>query len=268
MKVSVIMSVYNAQQQALQQAIRSVTSQSYTAFDFYICNDGSTNDTAQWLQEEAAKDARIHILTNDTNQGLAASLNRCIQQAPGNFLIRQDADDLSLPGRFSSLCQAAGEHPEIDLFSSNIHLFNEDGVWGIRNYPMFPQKEDFLFCVPFQHGAVAYRKEAVCRVGGYRVLKKTRRTEDLDLFARMYLAGSRGMTLPTVYYAYREDAAAQCRRKYRYRIDEANIKFHAFKELGLFPKGIPYAIKPLIVGLIPNPLLNKLKQWYYHLNLE
>lgn len=268
MKVSVIMSVYNCQKDMLKKAILSVTSQDYADFNFYICDDGSDNQTFDWLKEEADKDFRIHIFKNDTNKGVAASLNRCIELSDGDFLIRQDADDESLPGRFSALCAAAKEHPEIDLFSSNINLFDKTGIWGKRIYPNFPKKEDFLFCVPFQHGAVGYRREAVIKVGGYRVDKETRRTEDLDLFLRMYMAGCKGMTLPDIYYSYREDAQTQNRRKYRYRVDEAKIKFRAFYKIGLFPKGILYAIKPLIVGLIPHPILNKLKKWYYNTDLK
>ena len=58
-KVSVIMSVYNAQKDMLKQAIHSVTSQDYADFNFYICDDGSDNQTFGWLKEEADKDSRI-----------------------------------------------------------------------------------------------------------------------------------------------------------------------------------------------------------------
>ena len=57
---------FNAQKDMLKQAIHSVISQDYADFNFYICDDGSNNQTFDWLKEEAAKDFRIHIFKNDT----------------------------------------------------------------------------------------------------------------------------------------------------------------------------------------------------------
>ena len=33
--------------------------------------------------------------------------------------------------------------------------------------------------------------------------------------------------------------------------------------MGLLPRGIPYVVKPLAVGLLPPDLLNRLKDRYY-----
>ena len=62
-----------------------------------------------------------------------------------------------------------------------------------------------------------------------------------------------------VMYFIRLDEGTYQRRKYCYRLNECIVKFRGFSKLGLMPKGILYAIKPLIVGLIPIKLLNNMK---------
>lgn len=261
--VSVIMSVYNTPVAQLRQSIASVLSQTYTAFTCYICDDGSCAETARFLETVQRRDSRIVVLRNAHNQGLAYSLNKCIAAAQDEILIRQDGDDYSMPERFAALAETMQAHPAFDIVSSNVVLFDDGGVWGRMCYPCEPKAEDFLFCVPFVHGAVALRKQAVLDAGGYRVAKETRRAEDIDLFMRMYANESRGYTVQQELYAFREDAHAKKRRRYRYRIDEAKVKYRGYRLLGLMPRGLPYVIKPLVVGLLPQFLLDGWKDRYY-----
>lgn len=264
MQISVIMSVYNADKEQLKQAVHSVLQQSFSDFELIVCDDGSEKEAGAMLSSLIKEDSRVTILRNEKNRGLAYSLNRCIDAAKGEWLFRQDADDVSTPHRFEKMRQAIEKYPQFDIVSSNLSLFDGSGIWGKMRYPKMPQPKDFLFCVPFMHGAVAMKKDAVRRAGGYRVAKETRRTEDIDLFMRMYAQGSRGYTIQEELYQYREDRAAQKKRKYRYKIDEAKVKLKGFSRLGLLPKGLPYVLKPLVVGLIPQRLLNRLKDAYYH----
>ena len=120
------------------------------------------------------------------------------------------------------------------------------------------KKEDFLFNNPYKHGSVMFRRTELMRAGGYRVAKETLRNEDYDLFMRMQLF-CKGENLTEPLYIFCEDKGAFKRRKYRYRINEARVRLGGFRKLGLIPKGIPYVIKPLAVGLLPRFLLKKLQ---------
>lgn len=264
MNISVIMAVYNGDALQLECAVSSVLAQTMEDFEFIICDDGSEEKIARQLLDYPKKDGRVRLFRNEENRGLAYSLNRCIETARGELLVRQDGDDASVPERLAELCAFAEEHPEYDIISSNLTLVDDTGPWGTMRYPAEPKAEDFLFCVPFMHGAVAMRRTAVLAAGGYRVAKETRRTEDIDLFMRMYANGSRGYTLSKELYLYREDKNAGKKRKYRYRIDEARVKWKGFRRLGLLPKGIPYVVKPLVVGCIPRCLLERMKDRHYH----
>ena len=267
--ISVIMGVYNCpSEQMLTECIESVVCQSFSDFEFLICDDGSENETYQWLVKASEKDSRIRLLRHLENQGLAQTLNDLICMARGELLFRQDVDDRSAPLRFERLLEAWKKYPECSLISSNILLFDEGGFWGKMEYPRWPERGDFLFCVPFMHGAVSMRKSAVLEAGGYSVERLTRRTEDIDLFMRMYCQGAIGYTVQEPLYYYLEDHTAHKRRKYRYKIDEARVKLRGYRRLGLMPKGLLYAAKPLLVGLLPYPVLKKLKDFYYNRKID
>ena len=253
---SVIMPVYNPQPHELERAIRSVLEQDMSDFEFIICDDGSDIGVQEIV--ESFSDPRIKYLRNDRNMGCAYSLNRCIEAAKGELLIRQDADDYSLPGRFSALVKGYID-TGADIIATNIILFDESGEWGHRDYPPTPQKKDFLFAIPFMHGACAYKKSAVAAAGMYPVSKKTARCEEYALFMTMYSQGARGMNINERLYAFNENSEAIKRRRYRDKLREVSVKAEGFRKLKLYPLGIIYLAKPLIVGLIPAKLLAKIK---------
>ncbi|MBQ8162749.1 MAG: glycosyltransferase [Clostridia bacterium] len=260
MKVSVICGAYNAAScYSFDRSIRSILTQSHSDLELIICDDGSTDDTWERLCEYANGDERIKLLRNEENKGLAYSLNRCIELAEGDLIARHDCDDYSAQDRLEKQMDYLMSHPDISLLGTQVYLFDENGVWGKERFPLSVENKDFLFVSPYQHGAVMFRREALLRAGGYRVAKETRRAEDYDLFMTMQTF-SRGANMEEYLYYFCEDKSSRKRRKYRYRIDEVRVRLRGFKRLSLMPKGFFYAIKPLIVGLIPSPILEGLKK--------
>jgi glycosyltransferase EpsE len=138
-------------------------------------------------------------------------------------------------------------------------LFDEKGVFGSVAFPKKVMDKDFLFSCPYLHGSVIFRRDILMQVGGYKVSRRTKRTEDYELFMRLQRV-TRGENLTEPLYYFLENGATVKRRKYRYRIDEAAVRYSGFKRLGLLPRGLPYVAKPLLVGLIPSRLLKILKR--------
>src|SRR3972149_9017394 len=96
--ISVIMSVYN-NAPYLCESIDSILEQTFHDFEFIIINDASTDYTHKILMKCKEKDRRLKVLSNESNQGLATSLNKGLLVAKGKYIARQDADDISLPER-------------------------------------------------------------------------------------------------------------------------------------------------------------------------
>ncbi len=267
-ETSIVTGVYNIENcQSFHKSMQSILHQTYSDFEWILCDDGSTDSTWDLLQEYAAKDERIRLLRNEKNKGLAETLNYCLAYAEGEFVARQDSDDYSLEKRLEKQIDHLKKHPEIAVLGCQSLLFDESGIWGKEVFPRKVTDRDFLFGSPYRHGAVVFRREALRQAGGYRVAKETMRAEDYDLFMTIQTFG-KGENLDEYLYCYCEDWHTKKRRKYRYRLGEAKVRFLGFRKLGLFPKGIFYVVKPLLVGLIPGGLLEKIKDRYYNRRLN
>src|SRR4051812_19112608 len=106
--VSVLMPVYNAEKH-LQEAMESILNQSYTHFEFVIINDGSEDRSASIIN--SYQDKRIKLIVNQENKGLIYSLNYGISQCTGKYIVRMDADDISLKERIYEQVQFMESHP-------------------------------------------------------------------------------------------------------------------------------------------------------------
>lgn len=257
--LSIITGAYNvADCPHFDKSIRSVLEQSFRNFEFIICDDGSTDNTYDLLKEYALSDSRIKLMRNEKNLGLVKTLNKCLEIADGEFVARHDCDDYNAIDRFEKQLEFLNNNPDVCILGTAAYLFDENGVWGKDVMPATVGKKDFLFNNPYKHGSIMMRKSALQKAGSYRVAKETERNEDYDLFMRMHTF-CKGANLEEPLYYFCEDDAARKRRKYRYRINEARVRAKGYKALGLMPRGIPYVIKPLIVGLIPSCILRKLQ---------
>ena len=261
-KVSIIMGIYKMinKRDIVKLAIDSILNQTYRDFEFIICDDGSNDGTYEMVQDLIRKDKRVILIKNNENKGLAYSLNHCLSIAKGKYIARMDADDISMSNRLEKQIKFLDEHLEYAIVGCNLLLINDKGIWGKRILAEKPTKKSFLFTSPFCHPAIVMRKDVLDKVDNYKVEKITRRAEDYDLFMRIYANGYKGYNMQEFLYQFREDDDAYKRRAYKYRIDDVQIRYRGFKALGLMPTAWVYVIKPLIVGLIPQKYLSKLRK--------
>jgi glycosyltransferase involved in cell wall biosynthesis len=119
--VTVLMPVYNGEAY-LCEAIESILQQSYTNFEFLILNDGSSDRSAEIIQSYT--DSRIRLINNAANMQLIATLNRGLDLAQGKYIVRMDADDISLPQRIERQVEWLEKNPEYGLVGSWFEDFN------------------------------------------------------------------------------------------------------------------------------------------------
>ncbi|TWH59719.1 Glycosyltransferases, probably involved in cell wall biogenesis [Desulfitobacterium sp. LBE] len=264
-KVSVIMAVYNTNREIIELAIDSILNQSIKELELIICDDGSSDGIYESLEEISNKDDRIVLLRNPRNMGASAARNRCIAKAKAEFIAIMDADDYSDEKRLEKQIEFLENNSEFTFVGVSGQYFSD--LKGINEekyyFCEYPQKEDFLFTLPFVHASLLFRKKALMDVKCYKEESIVTRSEDYDLMMRLYAKGYYGANLKEVLYFIRLDKSSYKRRKYRYRLLESVVKYKGFRSLGLMPRGIIYALKPLIVGLIPIRVLNMLRRKYY-----
>ncbi len=90
--VSVIIPVYNVEKY-LKEAIESVINQTFKNIEIICVNDASPDNCAQILADYASKDARIKIITHNTNRGLSCARNSGLDIAKGEYIYFLDSDD-------------------------------------------------------------------------------------------------------------------------------------------------------------------------------
>lgn len=257
-KISVIMGIYNCEE-TLGEAIESIIAQTEQSWELIMCDDGSVDHTYEVAKHYYKKfPERIVIIKNTHNMGLNATLNRCLQLARGKYIARMDGDDICASDRFEKELNALENEPEIAIVGTNMAYFDESGCWGEINMPIYPQKKDFLKRTPFCHATCMVRKEAYDKVNGYSEDKKLLRVEDYHLWMKMYQAGYRGKNIQETLYSMRDDRNAYKRRKLKYRFNEAYIKILVVQKLHLPFWGGIFALKPIIVGLMPPVLYDRL----------
>lgn len=264
-EISVIMGIYNQQnKEYLEQAIYSVLRQTYTNFEFIIYDDGSDEEVGKELEAFALHDERIRLIRGPENHGLAYSLNACIDVARGKYLARMDDDDICEPNRLQVQLDFMASHPEVAFVGCNARLIDQDGTWGVRRMPERPRQRDFLRFSPYIHPTVMIRRSIFETEDAYLSSQGTLRCEDYELFMRLYKAGYHGYNLQEELFCYRENRVSYRKRKFRYRVDEAKLRYRNFKEMGcLFPVGWMCVLRPIVAALVPSGLVYLAKRAYH-----
>ena len=224
-RVSFIIGIYNCAP-TLQEALDSLYAQTYRNFEIILCDDGSTDDTYHIAEANArAHPGMITLLRNERNMKLAATLNRCISAARGEYLARMDGDDISHPERLARQVAFLDAHPEYDLVSTSFVRFDGSGEWMTCVGDVEPDKKSLIFGVPFNHPSCLMRKKAIAEIGNYTADPKVERAEDVYLWYKFFKAGKRGYVLPDILINYRDDRDAARRRRVCDRFRFARMKY-------------------------------------------
>lgn len=199
---SVILPVYNGSQY-LSATLSAILSQSFSDFELIIINDGSSDDSESVIK--SFNDPRIKYFSQK-NQGLPATLNRAIGLAQGEFVARQDQDDLSFPLRLEKQVEFLTKNPDVGMVGTNAEIWeNNDKTDRLLEHPSDDAtiKFNLLFNNPFVHSSVVVRRNVFEKVGLYCEDKSRQPPEDYELWSRV-ARKCKMANLPDVLLAYRE----------------------------------------------------------------
>lgn len=91
--ISIIMPLFNAEKY-LQEALKSILSQTYKDFEVICIDDCSTDGTRNIIEKFRDNDDRIRILFNEEHLGAAPSRNKGLKEARGEYIVFLDGDDV------------------------------------------------------------------------------------------------------------------------------------------------------------------------------
>lgn len=124
--VSIVMPVHNAERY-LEEAIRSVMTQTYPHWELLVIDDASTDRSMDIALALAAEDARIKVHKNPTPTGYPATpRNMAVELAKGRYIAFLDSDDVWLPGKLEHQLPFFSESEKIGVVFSNYEKIDEE----------------------------------------------------------------------------------------------------------------------------------------------
>lgn len=124
LSISVVMPTFNTNVAILQEAVESILSQTFHDFEFIIIDDGSTDDSYDYLR--GLHDERIKLIRNPYNQGITKSLNIGLSHSRGKYIARMDSDDIAMPFRLEKQFTFMERHPDVIACGSNVEVFGTE----------------------------------------------------------------------------------------------------------------------------------------------
>ena len=189
-KISVIMSVFN-HEKYLQKSIDSILSQSYKNFECVIINDGSNKNTKKILELNKLQDKRIKVINNKKRIGLTKSLNIAIKISKGEYIARQDSDDISYFKRFEEQLNFFKKNKKVIMCGTNGILIdnNDSFLKNIKNLENNYEKikKKLIYENQFIHSSVMVKRNYLLEVKGYD--EKFKYAQDYDLWCRLSIRG-------------------------------------------------------------------------------
>lgn len=182
-KVTVIMPAYN-EELYIGEAIDSVLNQTYSNFELFVVNDGSTDRTAEIVRNY--RDPRVRLINNPENIGLPRSRNVALDQVQTEFVALLDADDISLPHRLKRQVEIFEKSPDLALLGGNAYVIDKYGEklgepirkWSGRD----TVRTRLFFYNAFINSTAMFRTQVYREMGGYQNYAIA---EDFEFFARI-----------------------------------------------------------------------------------
>jgi glycosyltransferase involved in cell wall biosynthesis len=182
-QITVGIPVFNAMPY-LPESLESILRQSYSDFEILVINDGSTDDSGDYLR--SVRDPRLRIVDQE-NRGLTATLNRMLAEVSTPWLARHDADDVAYPLRLARAVDYISQYPESGMFYSLADYYPA-AVARFRTTRGNPgQIRDLVqsgYLLAICHPTAVLNVDRVKAVGGYRF---NLHVEDIDLWGRIAL---------------------------------------------------------------------------------
>ncbi|MDE5773533.1 MAG: glycosyltransferase [Muribaculaceae bacterium] len=208
--VSVIMTVYNGEQY-LEEAVKSVLSQTYSHLELVITDDGSTDRTPEILTQLASADSRIKVIST-ANNGVSSARNRALAEMMGDIVTFIDSDDVLHPGALECMVQLMQANDADVVSGRMIMTGTEPKGWRQSDLQVTDVRvmngKEALECSLYQRPAMNSVCQLIMRSGLFRgegtLSFVSGRYEDLELTTRLFLRAGKVVCVDMFHYFYRQ----------------------------------------------------------------
>ena len=203
MKISCIMANYNTPRDYLVKAIDSIVCQTHRELELIVVDDCSTDNSCAVIEEFVQRDNRIILIKNDSNMGLARSLNVALEKASSDYIARMDTDDVSDPERFEIQLKFLLDN-DLDIVGSETRRIDECGEVVVtrtnKSYSTRYISKVLRYENCIAHPSWLVKRNVYKELSGYRYF---RACEDYDFLLRAVKRGYRIGICDSVLLSYR-----------------------------------------------------------------
>lgn len=177
--ISIIIPTYQ-HGDSIKECLDTLYAQDYSDFEVIVVNDGSTDHTANVLENY---EHPVNVIYQE-NAGANAARNRGSHEAQGEYLLFCDADVIAHPTMLTKMKTALDNDQDADYSYC-------DFKWGIKTFKLFPFSADELRKKNYIHTTSLMRK------GSFPGFDETiKRLQDWDLWLTMMESGHKGTYIP------------------------------------------------------------------------
>lgn len=255
-RITVGMPVSNAMPW-LPEAIDSLLHQTARDFTILAIVDGGTDESCAWLRSIC--DPRLRVL-EQPNAGVTATLNRLLRETRTQWLVRQDADDVSYPGRIEKILDAIRSYPEAGMIYSLADYHPRERCAGRFRCSRGTPAElrsivESGYLLSICHSTVALNVEKARAVGGYRM---NLHAEDADLWWRMARSFEIRF-IPEALVGFRQNAGSvSTQNGAKQQLAGLYVQYLLLSELwGMEPRPLASVARTLLAFLRPSRLAAK-----------
>ncbi|MDO4466892.1 MAG: glycosyltransferase [Bacillota bacterium] len=125
--ISVAMTTYNGENYILEQ-LQSILSQEQSVDEIVICDDGSSDNTCQMIEDYISSNrlSHVHLVKNKTNLGYKRNFIKAMMLCHGDFVFLSDQDDIWLPNKVKRMMEAMKDE-RVKVLASSFECVDAQG---------------------------------------------------------------------------------------------------------------------------------------------
>jgi glycosyltransferase involved in cell wall biosynthesis len=191
--------------------LATLAAQTYTNFELIAIDDGSTDAASVDVFEAMRAKYPTWQFLRQTNAGIGATRNRCLELARGEFFVPVDADNLAKPDMLARFVTAMKRNPDCTAMSCYFLAFDVEAPNLVPDsflYALRPAGGPHALASirnVYGDANAIFRTEALRSVRGYEIDRGTS-CEDWECFVKLVHAGHKLGVVPDHLFYYRHRA--------------------------------------------------------------
>lgn len=130
-KVDIAMATFNGEK-FIREQIASIERQTYSNWQLFISDDGSTDNTVKIIKELANKNERITLVNTERQGGVVKNFNKALSATEAEYVVLSDQDDIWPEERLARLVETIEKYKNQDsnkslLVFTDLEVIDKNG---------------------------------------------------------------------------------------------------------------------------------------------